>query len=130
MTPERKEVKREQGLVRRAASWWLHIRRNEHGSVMLEFALGAGIMVSVFAGTFQFGYTFYQYNLLKNAVANAAGYAAMRPYDSSNCTPSNAFQTAVQNMVLYGDPAGGSNPMVSGLTTSNVVLTPNWSNTC
>jgi Flp pilus assembly protein TadG len=91
---------------------------------MLEFAIGVGVLASVFAGTFQYGYTFYQYNLLKNAVMNGASYAAMRNYDSDNNTPSTAFTNAVKNVVVYGDPAGGSNPVVRGLTTSNVNLTP------
>ena len=91
---------------------------------MLEFAIGVGILLSVFAGTFQFGYTFYQYNLLKNAVRNGAGYAAMRNYDSATNQPSSAFLTAVQNVVVYGDPAGGSNPVLPGLATSNVNLVP------
>jgi hypothetical protein len=30
---------------------------------------------------------------------------------------------AVKNVVVYGDPAGGSNPLVSNLTTSNVNVT-------
>jgi Flp pilus assembly protein TadG len=98
--------------------------RRRNGNVMLEFAIGVGVLVSVFAGTFQYGYTFYQYNLLKNAAMNGASYAAMRNYDSANNVPSNAFSTAVKNVVVYGDPAGGTNPVMRGLTTSNVTLTP------
>jgi Flp pilus assembly protein TadG len=91
---------------------------------MLEFAIGASVMLSVFAGTFQFGYTFYQYNLLKNAVMNGASYAAMRNYDSASNTPSTAFSTAVKNVVVYGDPAGGTTPVAPNLSTSNVNLVP------
>jgi Flp pilus assembly protein TadG len=98
------------------------LARCRRGNAMLEFAIGSGVLVSVFAGTFQFGYTFYQYNLLKNAVSDGARYASLRTYDSSNSTPSNAFQTAVQNMVVYGDPGGSGNPIAPGLTTSNVNL--------
>jgi Flp pilus assembly protein TadG len=98
--------------------------RRRDGNVMLEFAIGAGVLVSVFAGTFQFGYTFYQYNLLKNAVMNGASYAAMRNFDSATNSPSTAFSNAVKNVVVYGDPAGGSNPVIRGLSTSNVNLTP------
>jgi Flp pilus assembly protein TadG len=96
---------------------------------MIEFAIGAGILFSVFAGTFQFGYTFYQYNLLKNAVNNGASYAALRTYDSSSSNPSDAFTTAVKNMVVYADPNGGSRPVAPGLKTANVNLTVGWSTT-
>jgi Flp pilus assembly protein TadG len=103
--------------------------RGRRGNVMLEFGIGAGVLFSVFTATFQFGYTFYQYNLLKNAAANGAQYAALRTYDSNSASPSNAFTKAVQNVVVYGDPAGGTRPVVPGLTTGNVHVTPVWSTT-
>ena len=93
------------------------------GNVMLEFALGAGILVSAFVGTFQFGYTFLQYNNLQSAVARGARYASLIDYHSANDTPSTDFQTAVQNMVLYGSPSAGTTPVVPGLTASEVVVT-------
>jgi Flp pilus assembly protein TadG len=104
-------------------------RRGRRGNVLIEFGLGAGILFSVFAGTFQFGYTFYQYNILKNAVNNGASYASLRTYDSATCTPSDAFKTAVKNMVVYADPTGtNTKPVVPGLTTSNVNFsTVGWS---
>jgi Flp pilus assembly protein TadG len=104
------------------------VLRCRRGNVMIEFAIGAGVLISIFAGTFQFGYTFYQYNLLKNAVSDGARYASMQTYDSSSATPSAAFQQAVQNMVVYGNPAGGSSPIAPGLTTGNVNLNVTFTN--
>lgn len=95
---------------------------------MLEFAIGSGVLVSIFTGTFQFGYTFYQYNLLLNAVNDGARYAALRPYDSTTSTPSTAFSNAVKNMVVYGNPTGGSAPVVPNLATSNVNITVGFLN--
>ena len=44
---------------------------------MVEFALSATILMLIFLGTFQFGYAFYQYNTLANAVRGAArGWSA------------------------------------------------------
>jgi len=103
-------------------------RHGERGNAMLEFAIGATTLVSIFAGTFQFGYTFYQYNLLKNAVENGATYAALKTYNSATSTPSSTFRTAVQNIVVYGDPAGGSSPIVSGLAPGNVNLNVTFTN--
>jgi Flp pilus assembly protein TadG len=106
----------------------LKSNRGRKGSVMLEFAAGSGLLLAAFAGTFQFGYTFYLYNSLATAVNDGAHYAALRTYDSSSSTPSNTFQTAVQNMVVYGSPAGGTTPIAPGLTTSNVTLTVTFTN--
>jgi Flp pilus assembly protein TadG len=91
-----------------------------NGNAMVEFAVGFTVLMTAFTSTFQYGYIFYQYNNLFNAVNNAAHYAAMYPYDSSCETPSTAYSTAVKNMVVYGNPAGTGNPVLSNLSTSNV----------
>jgi|SRR5579884_572119 len=100
-------------------------RSGERGSVFIEFSLTFLLLFAVFGGTFEFGYSFYAYNRLVNAVREGARYASMRPYDSATSTPSTAFLTAVKNMVVYADPnpAQGATPIVKGLTTSNVNLT-------
>src|SRR5260370_5237497 len=101
-----------------------HSRSGRAGNVMLEFALGSGLLVAAFGGTFGFGYTFYQYNSLANAVNDGARYASLRPYNSTTTTPKQDFLLAVKNMVVYGNPAGGITPVAPGLTTDQVNLTP------
>ncbi|HEY2013968.1 MAG TPA: TadE family protein [Bryobacteraceae bacterium] len=98
------------------------------GNSVLEFALGSGVLLAVFTGTFRFGYTMFQYNRLETAVAQGARYASLVPYDSATTTPSSNFRTAVQNMVLYGSPAAGTHPVLSDLTASNVSLTVTFTN--
>lgn len=98
------------------------------GSVVIEFAIGSAVLLSTFGGVFQFGLAFYRYNALESAVNAGARFASLRPYDSSTATPSAAFQTAVKNVVAYGDPAGGTTPVVPGLATSNVIVTTAFRN--
>src|SRR5579872_4314437 len=86
------------------------LARNRDGNVMLEFAIGSGMLVAAFTGTFQFGYTFLQYNNLENAVARGARYASLYPYDSTTTTPSALFIGNVKNMVVYGSPTAGTSP--------------------
>ncbi len=94
------------------------------GSAMVEFALGSTILVTVFASAFQYGYIFYQYNALENAVINGAHYASQYRYTSLTSTPSGTFTTNVKNMVVYGDPTGtNTTPIVKNLATTNVNLT-------
>ncbi len=97
---------------------------SEKGSVFIEFALSFLVLFSIFTGAFEFGYAFYAYNTLVNAVREGARYASMKPYDSATATPSNAFSMAVKNMVVYANPspANGASPVVRGLSTSNVNL--------
>ena len=105
---------------------------------MLEFAIGATVFVTLFTGTFQYGYSFYVYNNLLSAVRAGARYGTIARYTSlsgfSMATPpasgymgptgigtgQQEFVNAVQNVVVYGDPSGGSNPVAPGLTTDNV----------
>ena len=90
---------------------------------MLEFAIGAGVLIAAFTGTFQFGYSFLQYNNLKNAVVRGAQYGSLVPYDSFTPTPSTAYLNAVKNMVLYGSTTAGTSTVLTGLTASNVNVT-------
>jgi Flp pilus assembly protein TadG len=96
------------------------------GSVTVEFALSLLLLIPVFLGTWAFGYTFFQYAQLENAVRAGARYASEQAYDSASTTPSSAFLTAVRKVTVYGDPAADTStatPVVSGLAPSNVQLT-------
>ncbi|MBI3210782.1 MAG: pilus assembly protein [Candidatus Solibacter usitatus] len=95
---------------------------------MLEFAVGVGVLSSLFTGTFQFGYGFYKYDTLYNAVRGAAAYAAMKSYDSSTGTPSDNYQLAVKNMVLYGNPSGTGAQIVQGLNANNISVSVTMDN--
>jgi Flp pilus assembly protein TadG len=92
---------------------------------MVEFALAFTLLLPVFAGTFQFGYTFFVYNKLEAAVRGGARYASMRTYDSSTSTPSSGFTTAVTNMVVYGNSDGTGTAIAPGLGASSVQVLPN-----
>lgn len=102
--------------------------RGLRGNAILEFAIGAGVLLTAFGGTFRFGYTFIQYNRLQIAVSQGARYASLVPYDSPNATPSDAFQSAVRNMVLYGSPTAVGSPVLNGLSPENITLTVTFAN--
>jgi Flp pilus assembly protein TadG len=100
-------------------------KTDQRGSVLIEFALSFLLLFAIFTGAFEFGYTFYAYNTLENAVREGARYASMKPYDSATSTPATDLYTAVQNMVVYANPspANGATPILHGLSESNVNLT-------
>ena len=104
--------------------------------MIVEFALSSFLILWTFSGMFEFGYAFYAYNSLVNAVRNGARYAGNLPYASASLTAvagsnpvtytsaDSTYTSKVQNMVVYGTPtpATGAKPIVLGLTTSNVNL--------
>lgn len=104
------------------------VTREPNGNAILEFVLGASLLVAAFTGTFQFGYTLLLYNNLENAVVRGARYASLAPYDSLTSTPSDAFRNAVVNMVLYGKTGVGESPALPGLSADNVRLAINFAN--
>ena len=97
----------------------------QRGSVTVEFALSLLLLIPVFLGTWAFGFTFFQYAQLENAVRAGARYASERTYDSASTTPSSAFLTAVRKVTVYGNPGAdpsSATPLVAVLTPGNVQL--------
>jgi Flp pilus assembly protein TadG len=101
--------------------------KRQGGHAIIELTLAMPLLVGLFLGTWQFGYAFYNYAKLEQAVRAGARYAAGATYDSATSTPSSAYQTAVQNVVVYGNPSPPASPtpvpVAPGLSTGNVVLT-------
>lgn len=92
---------------------------------MLEFALGFGLVLTIFAGAWQFGYTFYVYNTLESAIRNGARYGALAAYDGGSWNGAG-YKARVQNLVVYGqpNPSSGATPVIPGLTTDHVAVIP------
>jgi Flp pilus assembly protein TadG len=89
----------------------------ERGQSLLEFAITLPILLLLAAGTIEFGRAFYQYNTLSKAVREAARYISSKPYNSTE-------RTNAARMAVYGNVTGTGTPVLPGLTTSNIVVTP------
>ena len=92
-------------------------RQRERGAALLEFSIVASALLLALFGIVEFGRLLWTHNALKDAARRGTRYAIVRKDDT-------AGQTAVKNMVVYGDPApaAGAQPILPGLTTANVVL--------
>jgi Flp pilus assembly protein TadG len=86
-------------------------RRDERGATLLEFAIGATVFLTAMFAVIEFGRALWTHNALSDAARRGARYAVNHPVSDV---------AAVQNVVVYGDPAGGSKPVVNDLTTANV----------
>ncbi len=94
--------------------------RRQRGNAMVEFALSAGVLIPLFVGTFQFGYTFYVYNLLSSQMRAGARYASLKTFACANSSEIASFKTAVQNVIMYGNSAGTGSLIEPGLTASQI----------
>jgi Flp pilus assembly protein TadG len=97
--------------------------RRRSGTAAVEFALCLPVLLGLSLGTIQFGYSFFVYSELEQAVRAAGRYASLRSYGSLTATADAAYLAAVRNVAVYTDPAGGTNPVAPGLTTANVAVT-------
>ena len=88
-------------------------KKSEAGKTLLEFAIMGTVFLSVMFGVIEFGRLYWTHSALRDAARRGVRYAAVRKNDA-------AGMQAVKNMVVYGDPAGGTTPLVNGLSTSNV----------
>jgi len=75
------------------------------------------LLLLVVFGITEFGRAYYQYNTLSKAIRNGARYMSSHTYSSTNIT--NA-----QNMVVYGQTAGSGSPVLPGLSTAMIGVTP------
>ena len=88
--------------------------KRERGATLVEFAIGATVFLTAMFAVIEFGRALWVHNALTDAARRGARYAVMNPSSSEG---------AVKNVVVFGDPAGGSQPLVENLTTDNVNVT-------
>jgi Flp pilus assembly protein TadG len=86
-------------------------RDKEKGGTLVEFAIAATVFLSSMFAVLEFGRALWVHNALADAARRGARYAVIS---------SAANSAQVKNVVVYGDPAGGSQPLVNNLTTGNV----------
>ena len=86
-------------------------RRRERGSTLVEFAIGATVFLSLLFGVLEFGRGLWVHNALSDAARRGARYAVNHP---------SSAEAEVKNVVVYGNPAGGTKSLIDNLTVSNV----------
>lgn len=97
----------------------------ESGATLVEFAIAATVFLIAMFAVIEFGRALWTHNALADAARRAARYAV----NQSASTPAGVTTTglnvgpsvtAIRNVAIYGDPAGGSNPLVTNLTPANL----------
>ena len=89
-------------------------RKDERGGTLVEFSIAATVFLLLLFGVVEFGRALWTHNALTDAARRGARYAVVHQA---------ADIDSVKNVVVYEDPAGGTTPVVEGLTTDNVQVT-------
>lgn len=103
----------------------INTKSGQRGATLVEFAIGATVFMLVMFGVIEFGRALWTHNALADAARRAARYAVNQPASDPAGVPTNGTNKgpsfeAIQNVGVYGDPLGGTQPLVSGLTTANL----------
>ena len=93
-----------------------NMKGDERGAALLEFAIGSTIFVSAMFGVLEVGRMLWVHNSLVDATRRAARYAV-------NQGMSTGAQTEAKNTAVYGNAAGAGQPLVPGLSISQVKIT-------
>jgi Flp pilus assembly protein TadG len=87
--------------------------KDQRGATLVEFAIAATVFLSVLFSVLEFGRALWAHNALTDAARRGARYAVLHAASDAD---------SVKKVVVYGDPAGGTNPVVENLTTDNVTV--------
>jgi Flp pilus assembly protein TadG len=93
-------------------------KSSERGHAVVELAFVWSFLWLLITGVYQYGNAFFIYSRLEAAASNAAMLGSRLNYDDADTGAS--LKTQVKNMAVYGNPAGGTTPLVPNLTTANV----------
>jgi Flp pilus assembly protein TadG len=86
-------------------------KHNQRGASLVEFSIGATVFLMAMFAVIEFGRVLWTHNALADAARRGARYAVVNE---------QADIADVKRVVVYGNPAGGTTPVVSNLTTDNV----------
>jgi Flp pilus assembly protein TadG len=86
-------------------------KHNQRGASLVEFSIGATVFLMAMFAVIEFGRVLWTHNALADAARRGARYAVLN--EESDIAD-------VKRVVVYGNPDGGTKPVVSNLTTDNV----------
>ena len=95
------------------------------GATLVEFAIAATVFLTVMFAVIEFGRALWVHNALADAARRAARYAVNQPASNPPGVKTTGLNvgpslTAIKNVAVYGDPAGGTTPLVDQLTPANL----------
>lgn len=104
---------------------WTNTKSGQRGATLVEFAIGATVFLTAMFAVIEFGRALWTHNALADAARRAARYAVNQPASNPAGVKTTGMNvgpsvTAIRNVAVYGDPAGGSQPMVGDLTPANL----------
>jgi Flp pilus assembly protein TadG len=103
-------------------------KSGQRGATLVEFAVGATVFLTAMFAVIEFGRALWTHNALSDAARRAARYGINQPASTppgvrTSGTDVGPSITAIKNVAVYGDPAGGTQSLIKDLTPANVNVT-------
>jgi len=92
-----------------------NFNKDERGSTLVEYAIGATVFIMATFAVLEFGRAVWAHNALSDAARRGARFAVLN-------VPGGNSDIAIKNLVVYGNPNGGTKPLLPGLSTANVQI--------
>ena len=86
-------------------------KENQRGATLVEFAIGATVFLTAMFGVLECGRALWTHNALADAARRGARYGTLHGIGDLD---------KVKNVVVFGNPEGTGNPIVSDLSVNNV----------
>ena len=91
-----------------------NFKQDERGSTLVEYAIGATVFIMATFAVLEFGRAVWAHNALSDAARRGARYAVLHQ--------SSGEDSNIRNLVVYGNPSGGTQPLLPGLSTTHVQI--------
>lgn len=103
----------------------LKAKSDQRGASLVEFAIAATVFMTAMFAVLEFGRALWTHNALSDAARRAARYAIHQRASIPAGVKTSGRDVgpsvdAIKNVAVYGDPNGGTNPMLNNLTPANV----------
>ena len=89
-------------------------KQDERGASLVEYAISATVFIMATFAVLEFGRAVWAHNALSDAARRGARYAVLHQPSGED--------TNIKNLVVYGNTAGGTQPLVPGLSPANVQI--------
>lgn len=96
-----------------------HSRERRGGAALIEFTLIAPFLTLLLLGAWNYGYAFFRYSQLEEAVRDGARFASIRRLDDNSPA---LYTKEVQCVVATGTPNCSAASVVPGLTFDKVAV--------
>jgi Flp pilus assembly protein TadG len=109
-------------MVGRVLNLLRNFRRDQHGTVLVEMAMIAPVLLTLSAGVFEFGNLIHSKLLMEAGLDDAARFAARcnsKVYTDNGLAAIDCRDIA-RNIAVFGNVAGSGSSRVAGLTKANV----------